>query len=112
MKSRSIVKNFACICLLFVASGFLLQVGGKNLKQSVQTRAGAQLYMASCEPCHLTGGNMIDSNKQIVKSNKLASEKIFKQFLSQQHAQMPPWKTIVKNDAELKALFDYVKKLK
>ena len=68
--------------------------------------------MASCEPCHQTGGNMIDPEKKIVNSKNLASKAKFRAFLAGQHAQMPPWKTIIRNDSDLTQLYEYVKKLK
>lgn len=55
---------------------------------------------------------MIDPEKKIVNSKNLASKSKFRAFLSGQHAQMPPWKTIISNDSDLTQLYEYVKKLK
>ncbi|CAN5473089.1 hypothetical protein BH10CYA1_BH10CYA1_49860 [soil metagenome] len=112
MKSKSNSRASSIIALTIVASAFFLQAGSKNVSHHQKSNTGAKLYMASCEPCHLTGGNMIDPEKKIVNSQKLATEKIFRQFLATQHAQMPPWKTIVRNDSELRALYAYVRELK
>lgn len=83
---------------------------GKNKPPTFNS--GSKLYMASCEPCHQTGGNMIDPEKKIVNSKMLVSKSTFRAFLAGQHAQMPPWKTIVRNDSDLNQLYEYVKKLK
>ncbi len=100
------------VTLLFSLCPMLSRAGENKSKAKQIPDRGAYLYMASCEPCHQTGGNMINPDKKIVDSSKIATEAAFKKFLAAQHAQMPPWKTIVKNDSDLKALYAYVRKLK
>jgi mono/diheme cytochrome c family protein len=112
MKKYNSATSIAATSLVLLTSSLLLQSGSSKGKQQLKAQSGAQLYMASCEPCHMTGANMINPDKKIINSNKLESEKVFKTFLSQQHAQMPPWRTITRKDADLRALYNFVKKLK
>ncbi|HEY9732570.1 MAG TPA: cytochrome c [Drouetiella sp.] len=108
-------KHFSSVLTLsvvFVLAILSTEAEGKKSVPAKKTDRGATLYMASCEPCHQTGGNMINPDKKIVNSDKIASEAVFKAFLSGQHAQMPPWKTIVRRDSDLKALYAYVRQLK
>lgn len=100
------------VTLVFALCPLLSSADNKKSKAKRRPDRGAYLYMASCEPCHQTGGNMINPDKKIVDSPKIANEETFKKFLAAQHAQMPPWKTIVKNDSDLTALYAYVHKLK
>ncbi len=112
MKSKNNLKTLPLVAFALLSAAFLLQAGSKNVSHYQKSNLGAKLYMASCEPCHQTGGNMIDPDKKIVNSDKLVNQATFRKFLATQHAQMPPWKTIVRNDSEVKALYAYVQKLK
>lgn len=112
MKQISPMSMLSLVALMLVLCPLVSQAADKSAKSRKKIDRGEYLYMASCEPCHQTGGNMINPDKKIVNSDKIASEAVFKKFLAGQHAQMPPWKTIVKNEAELKALYNYVRKLK
>jgi mono/diheme cytochrome c family protein len=109
--SRQFLSLLA-LAVVFVLALLSTEAEGKKSAPRKKTDRGAALYMASCEPCHQTGGNMINPDKKIVNSDKIASQSVFKAFLSGQHAQMPPWKTIVGSDSDLKALYVYVRKLK
>jgi mono/diheme cytochrome c family protein len=74
---------------------------------------GETVFNKSCWSCHANkDSNLIDPEKTIAKSNKLGTLAGFKTFLSRGHGQMPPWKTIVRNQEELKSLYEYVKNLK
>jgi mono/diheme cytochrome c family protein len=108
----SLCRTFAVLSLIVALCNLVSQAEGRKITHRQSSDTGASLYMASCEPCHQTGGNMIDSAKKIVGSDKITSQARFKKFLAGQHAQMPPWKTIIRNDSELKALYAYVRRLK
>ncbi|MBS2004386.1 MAG: cytochrome c [Cyanobacteria bacterium SZAS LIN-5] len=112
MKQTSSLKMLSLVALMLVVFPLVSPAANKKSQSKKNSDRGAYLYMASCEPCHQTGGNMINPDKKIVNSDKITSEAVFKKFLAAQHAQMPPWKTIVKSEADLKALYNYVRKLK
>lgn len=85
--------------------------GAKEKRTSAQTN-GERLYMANSEACHMSGINVIKPEKKLVRSEKLTSQKIFKDFISEKHGVMPPFNELAGNPANVKDLYDFVKKLK
>lgn len=60
----------------------------------------------------MSGINVIKPEKKLVRSEKLTSQKIFKDFISEKHGVMPPFNELAGNPANVKDLYDFVKKLK
>lgn len=73
---------------------------------------GQQIYMANCEACHMTGKNVIKPEKELVRSEKLANEDVFREFLKERHDVMPAFPDIAKDADSAKALFKFCRKLK
>lgn len=60
----------------------------------------------------MLGTNVIKPEKELVKSEKLASRKLFKDYLSQKHGVMPAFQEIADDTVNLKDLYAFVRKLK
>lgn len=102
-KSRIIVPCLSLLLLLAIMSG--------SSTHAAKRDRGEQLYGENCEACHRIGKNIINPEKTILGSNELETLPRFKSFLSHANGQMPAYKTIVRNDKDLKALYDYIKNL-
>ena len=78
---------------------------------AADTSYGAGLYQKNCEACHHIGENIIRPEKTMARSDKLKTKSEFKKFLARQNGLMPPYKTIVRSDKDLQALYLYIKQL-
>lgn len=101
---------FASALLVILIS--IPAIGAKDSKSGSFKSNGERLYMANCEACHMLGSNVISPEKELVKSDKLATRKIFKEFLSEKHGVMPPFIDIANDPVNLKDLHTFTKKLK
>ncbi|MBX9571015.1 MAG: c-type cytochrome [Candidatus Obscuribacterales bacterium] len=97
---------------LFFMLIFIPSLNARDSKPATVKSNGERLYMANCEACHMLGSNVIQPEKELVKSDKLATRKIFKEFLSEKHGVMPPFQDIANDTAGLKDLYTFVRKLK
>lgn len=95
----------------FIVAAFVGGVGSGGSNANDAGSFGARIYAKNCESCHHIGENIIRPDKTMDKSAKLRTKAIFRRFLSRQNGLMPPYLTIVRNDKELTALYDYIKQL-
>lgn len=73
---------------------------------------GKQLFKQNCASCHQDGGNRVNPNHSIAGSKELATLASFKNYLKAPPGHMPYYQHIVKDDAILRALYNYCKTLK
>lgn len=106
-KPTVVVLLGSVLLLSLIAPGY----GAKESRIHRQTN-GEQLYMANCEACHMSGINVIKPEKELVRSEKIATQKIFKEFISKKHGVMPPFEELANNSNNVKDLYHFVKKLK
>jgi mono/diheme cytochrome c family protein len=102
-----VVVAAAILLLSLIAPGY----GAKESRASKRAN-GEQLYMANCEACHMFGINVIKPDKALVRSEKLASQKIFKDFISQKHGVMPPFEDLANDPVDVKDLYHFTRKLR
>lgn len=100
---------------VFVASlacaGLSTNIDGQA-KSTPKKNSGKDIYMQSCEACHMMGKNVIKPGKDIVTSTRLASLEEFKSFLSESHGIMPNFRQIAESPEVVAALYKFAKKLK
>lgn len=102
-----LIVVISILLLSFIAPGY----GAKESRTTRQTN-GERLYMANCEACHMSGKNVIKPEKELVRSEKIATQKIFKEFISKKHGVMPPFEDLANNSNSVKDLYHFVKQLK
>lgn len=73
---------------------------------------GAKIFQGHCAECHAGGGNAVMPKTPLKGSKKLAAYAVFKAYLSEPMGHMPYYAHLVHDDTALKALYNYVKKMK
>jgi mono/diheme cytochrome c family protein len=96
------------VCLIMFGA-LLMPTSAKS--QKCKPVSGAALYKTHCASCHGVGGNLVSDKHPIAGSSHLESLAEFKQYLSAPAGHMPHYPQIIGNDQQLKALYDYCKKL-
>jgi mono/diheme cytochrome c family protein len=82
-------------------------------KKPAQKKAtGEQIFGQQCASCHTGGGNLVNAKRPLAGSPKLASEALFKDYLSNPTGHMPYYKNLQVDKAALKSLYEYCKTLK
>lgn len=109
-KELNLTVILSLVCALIMLAP-LQSAGGKGTRETAKDR-GESLYMSNCEACHMSGSNVINPEKELVRSDKLTSRKIFKEYISQKHGYMPAFSDIANDTADLKDLYTFVRKLK
>lgn len=107
---RKLFVSLACALALFIV--LLTGVGNAAKPKQSQYQRGLSIYMANCEACHMMGTNVIKPEKELTKSDKIVSEKVFREFLSEKHGLMPAFRDLVKDEETCGDLYRFVKKLK
>ena len=100
-----------------IVSGMLLcaLIGGSIGARGEEKTArldGATIFQGHCAECHADGGNTVKPKAPLKGSKKLAAYAVFKAYLSEPMGHMPYYPHLVHDDAALKALYNYVKKMK
>jgi cytochrome c6 len=94
--------------------GDTIGYGMAGSNQSEETRVsssiatGHDIFNSYCKVCHINGGNIINPNKPMKDSKKLADFETFLSYVRHPTVPMPSFSQVQISDAEAKELYRYL----
>jgi mono/diheme cytochrome c family protein len=105
---RNVIRHVALLLTLLVNGLFL---SGCQEHEAVLPKGemnGDQLFTMHCSGCHAEGGNLMNPEKPLKGSVKLASFETFQDFIQNPGQGMPPFDEKTVPAADAKKLYDAI----